>query len=50
MEVLRTNRLAFAFFAIAIMFSMVREWNAPLACARGILVPATTPVAAHDRR
>jgi len=25
-------RLIFALFAIAILFSMVREWNAPSAC------------------
>jgi len=28
------NRLAFALFAAAILFSMVREWSAPIACAR----------------
>jgi len=36
------NRLAFALFAAAILFSMVREWNAPVACARTILDPAMT--------
>jgi len=34
------NRLVFAFFSLAILLSMVREWNAPVACARGTLVPA----------
>jgi hypothetical protein len=29
-----TNRLAFAFFAAAILFSVVREWSAPIACPR----------------
>jgi hypothetical protein len=28
------RRLAFAFFAAAILFSMVREWSAPIACPR----------------
>jgi len=34
---MRTNRLVFALFAAAILFSMVREWSAPAACARIIL-------------
>jgi hypothetical protein len=34
------KRLQFAIFAAAILFSMVREWNAPVACARSILLPA----------
>jgi hypothetical protein len=41
-EVMRKNRLAFAVFAAAIFFSMVREWNAPVACARKILIPTLT--------
>jgi hypothetical protein len=28
------RRLALAFFAAAILFSMVREWDAPVFCAR----------------
>jgi len=36
---MKTKRLAFALFAAAILFSMVREWNAPAVCARTILVP-----------
>ncbi len=28
------RRLALAFFAAAILFSMVREWNAPVSCTR----------------
>gem|GEM_PF-5264169 len=36
---MKTRRLAFAFFAAAIPFSMVREWMAPVVCARTILVP-----------
>ena len=36
------RRLIFAFFAMAILFSMVREWNAPAACARTILVLSTS--------
>jgi hypothetical protein len=31
------NRLALAFFAAAILFSMVREWSAPTSCPRGLL-------------
>jgi hypothetical protein len=34
------RRLQFALFALAILFAMVREWNAPVACARSILLPA----------
>jgi len=30
--------LIFVLFAAAILFSMVREWNAPAKCARSILV------------
>jgi hypothetical protein len=36
------NRLVFAFFAAAILLSMVREWSAPAVCARSILIPANT--------
>jgi hypothetical protein len=35
-EAMRT-RLIFAFFAVAILFSMVREWSAPVSCARTII-------------
>ena len=31
---MRKNYLAFAFFAAAILFSMVREWAVPSACLR----------------
>jgi hypothetical protein len=41
-DVMRTNRFVFALFAAAILFSMVREWNAPAACARTILIPSAT--------
>jgi hypothetical protein len=37
---MRARTLAFAFFAAAILFSMVREWSAPSACAR-ILIDRT---------
>jgi hypothetical protein len=30
------KNLAFALFAAAILFSMVKEWNAPVACARSL--------------
>jgi hypothetical protein len=29
----------FALFAAAILLSVLREWNAPLACARDVLLP-----------
>jgi len=41
-EGMRTNRLAFALFAAAILFSMVREWSAPVACERSILLPPSS--------
>jgi hypothetical protein len=31
---MRARSLAFAFFAAAILFSMMREWSAPAACVR----------------
>jgi hypothetical protein len=34
------RHLQFALFALAILFAMMREWNAPVACARSILLPA----------
>ncbi len=34
---MRSRRLAFAFFAAAILFSMVREWSAPSACVRIVI-------------
>ena len=37
-EGMRNRRLTFALFAAAILFSMVREWSAPVFCARSILV------------
>jgi len=36
---MRDRSLAFAFFAAAILCSMVREWSAPAQCARAALVP-----------
>ncbi len=36
---MKNGRLTLAFFAAAILFSMVREWSAPVACARSILIP-----------
>jgi hypothetical protein len=44
---MKVRLLALAFFAATILFSMVREWNAPVACARAILVPSS--VARHMR-
>jgi hypothetical protein len=31
---MRSRTLVFAFFAAAMLFSVVREWNAPAACPR----------------
>jgi hypothetical protein len=31
---MRSRTLAFAFFAAAMLFSMVREWSAPIGCPR----------------
>jgi hypothetical protein len=39
---MRNSRLIFAFFAVAILFSMVREWNAPASCPRGIQITSAT--------
>lgn len=37
------KRMIFVLFSAAILFSMVREWNAPVSCARAnILLPATS--------
>jgi hypothetical protein len=38
MKPVLSPRLIFAFFASAILFSMVREWNGPAACAPTTLV------------
>jgi hypothetical protein len=35
-----TRRLTFLLFAATILFAMVREWNAPVACARTTLIPS----------
>ena len=40
------HRAALICFAAAILFSMVREWNAPIACARKVLVSS---VAVHAK-
>jgi len=39
---MRNQRLIFAFFAAAILFSITREWSAPVACARTIGVAAAS--------
>ncbi len=39
----------FAIFATAILFSMLREWSAPTACARGLLVTPAPPSTAPPR-
>ena len=31
---MRSRKFVFAFFAAAILFSMIREWNAPVGCQR----------------
>ena len=32
------RRIAFAVFALGILFSMIREWRAPSLCIRSVLV------------
>jgi hypothetical protein len=44
---MRKNRLIFVFFAAAILFSMVREWSAPAACARTTLIPSVSARLSH---
>jgi hypothetical protein len=39
------RRVAFTLFAVAILFSMVREWQAPVACVRSLLISSTEMVA-----
>jgi len=36
---MQSRRLAFAVFAAAILFSMIRQWSVPASCARAILIP-----------
>jgi len=31
---MRSRALVFAFFAAAMLFSMIREWSAPVGCPR----------------
>jgi len=38
---MRARSVIFAFFAFAILLSMVREWNAPAACVRALLPRST---------
>jgi len=40
-----SKALVLAFFASALLFSMVREWGAPAACPRAILLPQTPKTA-----
>jgi hypothetical protein len=35
---MKNNRLAFALFAAAVLFSMIREWSAPAVCPRVMLI------------
>jgi len=37
---MKSNRLALALFAATMLFSMVREFSAPIACARSVLIPS----------
>jgi hypothetical protein len=41
-KLVKSNRLALIFFAAAILFSMLREWNAPTSCARAAIIPTAT--------
>jgi hypothetical protein len=45
---MRSNRMFLALFAAAILFSMVREWSAPVSCARANL--ALSSPSAHSRQ
>jgi hypothetical protein len=42
LKLMRRNGFVFAFFAAAILFSMVREWNAPASCLRSVLAPSAS--------
>ena len=44
---MRNQRLTFVLFAIAILFSMVREWSAPVVCERSILLPSLAAQSKH---
>ena len=37
---MKPRTLIFGVFAIALLFAMVREWNAPVACPRSALPSA----------
>jgi hypothetical protein len=43
-----TNRLIFALFAVAILFSTVREWSVPVACARMIFLSSAAATQSHQ--
>jgi hypothetical protein len=34
---MKNNRLVFVLFAATVLFSMIREWSAPTACARIVI-------------
>jgi hypothetical protein len=40
------RRLVFAFFAVAILFSVIHEWRLPVACVRPILTRTNAQQAA----
>jgi hypothetical protein len=33
-DLMRRNQVILALFSVAILFSMLREWNAPISCSR----------------
>lgn len=37
-----SRRLTLAFFAVGILFSIVREWSTPVVCVRGVQIKAAT--------
>jgi hypothetical protein len=45
---MQSNRMFLALFAVAILFSMVREWSAPASCARANL--ALSSPSGHSRQ
>ena len=44
---MKNKRLILALFSAAILFSMVREWNAPVVCVRALLAPSVAVQPKH---
>jgi hypothetical protein len=41
-ELMRRNQITLTLFAAAILFSMIREWKAPVACSRAVVILTAT--------